>query len=113
MLILAILVIGIAAGWIAELVVNRGQKVNWTEGHSKPTEARQRQIEKILGAMFLVQSLTEKHVGEFVRAMRVKGDKATTINRKVGLLKAAIDRFFSFFKPAPHVQNGGRIGNSF
>ena len=31
MLILAILVIGIAAGWIAELVVNRGQKVNWTE----------------------------------------------------------------------------------
>ncbi len=31
MLILAILVIGIAAGWVAELVVNRGQKVNWTE----------------------------------------------------------------------------------
>jgi uncharacterized membrane protein YeaQ/YmgE (transglycosylase-associated protein family) len=31
MLILAILVIGIAAGWIAELVVNRGQMVNWTE----------------------------------------------------------------------------------
>ena len=31
MLILAILVIGIAAGWVAELIVNRGQKVNWTE----------------------------------------------------------------------------------
>jgi uncharacterized membrane protein YeaQ/YmgE (transglycosylase-associated protein family) len=31
MLILAILVIGIAAGWVAELVLNRGQKVNWTE----------------------------------------------------------------------------------
>ena len=31
MLILAILVIGIAAGWVAELIFSGGEKVNWTE----------------------------------------------------------------------------------
>lgn len=31
MLILIILVIGIAAGWVAELIFSGGEKVNWTE----------------------------------------------------------------------------------
>ncbi len=31
MLILAIIVIGASAGWIADLIVNPGRKVNWTE----------------------------------------------------------------------------------
>lgn len=31
MLILAVLVLGIAAGWAAQLIVNRGKPVNWSQ----------------------------------------------------------------------------------
>jgi len=62
------------------------------ERHYTTLEARKKQIETFFGVNTEVRSITEERIREFCLDLVEEGDSPPTVNKKMGLLKAALEK---------------------
>jgi len=86
-----------------------GKEANSVKRHASTLKSRVEELKRYFGKDRTILSITESAVNEFKNAQRLKEIAPPTLNKKIGLLKAAIDKSVRdgliATSPIQHVEN--------